>query len=77
MEVSGQLHASAALPPGIEPPVPFGYDAEWASVLVWTLWRRENSLASAVNRTSAAQPVVRPIPAELSGSFRMIRLKIT
>jgi hypothetical protein len=30
MEVSGQLHAPAALPPGEEPPVPIGQEAGWA-----------------------------------------------
>jgi hypothetical protein len=30
MEVSGQLHAPAALPPGQEPLVPIGYEAGWA-----------------------------------------------
>jgi hypothetical protein len=41
MEVSGELHAPAALPPGKEPPVPVGYDAGWATEQVWTTWRRE------------------------------------
>jgi hypothetical protein len=27
LEVSGQFQASAALPPGEEPPVPIGYEA--------------------------------------------------
>jgi hypothetical protein len=30
MEVNGQLHAPAALPPGKEPLVPIGYEAEWS-----------------------------------------------
>jgi len=30
MEMSGQLHAPAVLPPGTEPPVPTGYEAGWA-----------------------------------------------
>jgi hypothetical protein len=30
MEVSGQLHDPAALPPGKEPPVPIGKEAGWA-----------------------------------------------
>jgi hypothetical protein len=30
MEVSGQLHAPDALPPGKEPPVPIGQEAGWA-----------------------------------------------
>jgi len=29
MEVSGQLHAPAALPPGKEPLVPVEYEAGW------------------------------------------------
>jgi hypothetical protein len=43
MDVSGQLRAPAALPPGKEPPVPIGQEAECAPESVWTLWRRENS----------------------------------
>jgi hypothetical protein len=43
MEVSGQLQAPAAQPPGKQPPVPIVYEAGWAPGLVWTLWRRENS----------------------------------
>jgi hypothetical protein len=38
MEVSGQLHAPAALPPGKEPLVTIGYDAGWALEPVWTWW---------------------------------------
>jgi hypothetical protein len=30
MEVSGQLHISAALPPGKEPAVPIAQEARWA-----------------------------------------------
>jgi hypothetical protein len=30
MEVSGQLHAPAVLPPGKEPPVPIESEARWA-----------------------------------------------
>jgi hypothetical protein len=41
--VSGQLHAQAALSPGKEQPLPIGKDAGWASVAVWTIWRREHS----------------------------------
>jgi hypothetical protein len=29
MEVSGQLHAPAALPPGKEPLISIGWEAEW------------------------------------------------
>jgi len=40
-DVCGQLHDSAALPTGKEPPVPIRQEACWASELVWTRWRRE------------------------------------
>jgi len=36
MEVSGQLHAPAALPTGKESLVPTGYEAGWAPEPVWT-----------------------------------------
>jgi hypothetical protein len=35
--------APAALPPGKEPPVPFGKDVEWAPQPARTTWKRENS----------------------------------
>jgi hypothetical protein len=38
----GQLHASAALPPREESPMSIGQEVAWASVSVWTLWRRES-----------------------------------
>jgi hypothetical protein len=43
MEVSGQLHAPAALPPGKEPLVPIGQEAGWAPEPVWMRWWREIS----------------------------------
>jgi hypothetical protein len=63
LEVCGQLHAPAALPPGKEPPVPIGQEAGCAPEPVWTLWRREKS-CTAGNRTRAVQPVA--IPTELT-----------
>jgi len=36
MEVSGQLHAPTALPPGKEPLVPIGCETGWAPEPVWT-----------------------------------------
>jgi hypothetical protein len=41
MEVSGQLHAPAALLPGEEFQVPIGQKAGWAPEPVWTRWWRE------------------------------------
>jgi hypothetical protein len=41
MEVSGQLHAPAALPPGKDPPVPNGQEAGWAPESFWTQLRRD------------------------------------
>jgi hypothetical protein len=35
MEVSGQVHAPAALPKRKELPVPIGYEAGWAPEPVW------------------------------------------
>jgi hypothetical protein len=52
MEVSGQLHASAALPL-----VPIVLEAEWTPEPVSMLWSREKSLASARNQTLVIQPV--------------------
>jgi hypothetical protein len=45
LEVSGQLHVAAVLPPGKGPPVPIGEEAGWAPESVWTLWRREKNLS--------------------------------
>jgi hypothetical protein len=59
MEVSGQLHASAALLPEKEPPVPIEWEAGWAPDPVSTLWSRKKWLASAGNLTSAVQLVAR------------------
>jgi hypothetical protein len=38
MEVSGQLHASAALPPGKESLVPVGYEVGWVPEPFGTRW---------------------------------------
>jgi hypothetical protein len=59
MEVSGELHAPAAVQSGNEPPIPIGYEAGWASESVWMLWSKEESLASAENQTPAVCPVAR------------------
>jgi hypothetical protein len=46
MEVSGQLYDPAALLPG-----PIVQEAVWAPELIWTLWKKEESLALVRNRT--------------------------
>jgi hypothetical protein len=43
MEVSGQIHAPAALPPGKEPSVPIEYEVGWTPDPVWMTWGSENS----------------------------------
>jgi hypothetical protein len=43
MEVSGELHALAALLPVKDLLVPIGVEAGWAREPVWTLWRRKQS----------------------------------
>jgi hypothetical protein len=59
LEVSGKLHALAALPSGKEPQVPIGYEVGWTPEAVWTIWRRENSLPY---RDSNSDPlVVQPV----------------
>jgi hypothetical protein len=58
MELSGQLHASAALPPGKE----FG----WAPKPVWTLWRREKFLPLPGLESPIMQPVAQRYIIELS-----------
>ena len=55
MEVSGQLHATDALPLRKEPPVSFEQEAGWASEKVWTLWRREKSFVPAGNRSAMSR----------------------
>jgi hypothetical protein len=64
LELSGKLHALAALLPGKKNPVPIGYEAGWASEPVWTTWRGEksclyrdvNSYPSAVQNVSVVIP---------------------
>jgi hypothetical protein len=59
MEVSGELHAPAALPSDKETLVPNEQETGWASGQAWTLWCRENFLAPDENRTPIVQPVAR------------------
>jgi hypothetical protein len=60
MEVSGQLHAPAALPRGKSLIIHWirgGVGPE----PVWALRRREKSLTPAGNRTQAVQPLIPPL----------------
>jgi hypothetical protein len=50
IEASGQLHTSAALPPGKEPPVPIGYGGGVPEP-VWTRWSGEKFPAPTGTRT--------------------------
>jgi hypothetical protein len=53
MELSGQLHAPAAIHPGKYPMVLNGWEAVWAPETVWTLWKREKCLTPDRNRPPA------------------------
>jgi hypothetical protein len=66
MDMSGQLHASAALLPEKEPLVPVGYDAACAPEPVWTRWWREKFQAPTGTRTSNHQPLAQRYTTELS-----------
>jgi hypothetical protein len=57
MEVTGQLHALAALLAGKSPQVHIGLEAGSASELVWTMWREKSCPTG--TRTPAVQPVAR------------------
>jgi hypothetical protein len=57
MEVSGRLHAPAALPPGKQPPEPIGKEGGPQSRS--GRCEEEKALAPAGNQTPAIQPVVR------------------
>jgi hypothetical protein len=62
LEVSGQLHAPAALPQGKEPSVPIGQEVGWAPEPVLTTWRKENSWPY---RDSNSNPSVAQLVASL------------
>jgi hypothetical protein len=44
VEVRGQLYAAAALIPGKDHPVSIGYEVAFVPELVWTWWRRDETL---------------------------------
>jgi len=53
MEVNGQLHTPASLPPGKDPSGPIRQEAGWATESVWTRWKREKFPSPAGNQTLA------------------------
>jgi hypothetical protein len=55
MEVSGKLHATAALPLGKEPLVTIGEEAGWAPELVWMGWKGEKFPVLDRNQTQVMQ----------------------
>jgi len=57
MEVIGQLHASAGLPPEKEPPVPVEQEAGSAPQPVWTFRIRKTSLPRPGIEPRTVQPV--------------------
>jgi hypothetical protein len=59
MELSGQLHAPAALPPEEEQSVLIGEEVKWTPEPVWTTWRREICWPYQDSKSdpSVAQPV--------------------
>jgi hypothetical protein len=61
MRVNGQRHASAALYPRERSPVPIGYEAGWASELVWTKRLEEKFFASARDQTPVVQSIVKTL----------------
>jgi hypothetical protein len=49
MEMGGQFHGPAILPPGKKPSLTIAQEVGWASNLVWTFRKREKSVALARN----------------------------
>jgi hypothetical protein len=65
MEVSGLLHGTVASPPGKEPPIPIGKEAEWTRQPFWTPWRMEKSVDSAANELQPSSPQTVAIPIDV------------
>jgi hypothetical protein len=75
MEMSGELHAPASLPPGMQPPVPIVWEAGRASEPVWTLW--EQFLVFTANRTPTPRlSSLVAIPTELSRLVKKVNMEI-
>jgi hypothetical protein len=59
MQVSGKLHALAALLSEIEPRAPVVQEAGWAPEPVWTLWKTEKSPPLVGNGTLISRVTVK------------------
>jgi hypothetical protein len=75
MEVSGQLHAPAALPSGKEPLLPTEYEAGWAPQPVWTRWWRQKFPTPSGSRTPNHPARSPELNEGVSKNFRTDRLK--
>jgi hypothetical protein len=62
VEVNGQLHAPAALPPGKDPTISIASEAGWPPQPIWALWRSKNLLPYRDSNSEplVAQPVASP-----------------
>jgi len=60
MEVSGQLHAPAALPPRKKPLVPIGQGAELRPEPVWTGWWRRGKFSPTAGNLTSDHPAPSP-----------------
>jgi hypothetical protein len=67
MEVSGQLHAPAALLPEKQLLVPIAQEAGWAPELLWMQWWEEKFPAHARPRTPIIQTIAQRYTTELFG----------
>jgi hypothetical protein len=74
MELSGQLHAPAALPPGKDPLVPTGKETSWAPEPVWTWWWKDKFPAPAGIWTpnQPTNPLASTIPLNYPDSFHWL-----
>jgi hypothetical protein len=69
MEVNGQLHAPAALPPGKEPLVHIGYKARWTQIRSGGSGEEKNSQSLPGLQPPIIQPIVQRYITEL---FRLL-----
>ena len=61
MEVTGQPHASASLPPGTEPSIPIAPEVGWAPEQVWSFWESKDFLPCIAGNQTRSRPARRLI----------------